>query len=117
MIKIAAAFLLMMIHANTQNNQAGETIRRQIGRTYHEARKHLIEAGLHPDEHKKDRAVPCLPYQADICERYPEVASCAVDAFTPCRFEWISDSKKRFYVITRGSGVKSLVVVGYGEDE
>jgi hypothetical protein len=87
-----------------------------VGHVYAEVRKHLIDQGNTPIDMASNRNRQCDGAE-DICATYEELAGCAIDRDSPCRFEWKSHSGRRFYIITSGSDPQSLKVMGMDYDE
>jgi hypothetical protein len=81
-----------------------------VGSPYVNARASLLARGFTAVLQNKTTQF-CNENMGDVCN-YPELSSCAIDAFTPCRFEWKSTSGVKFYVVTRGGDKKRLIVVG-----
>jgi hypothetical protein len=90
----------------------------EYGRDYHTVRRDLIQLGDTPVNQTN------LPHsfcsfgdeEAETCQMYPEVLSCAVDR-PLCRFEWRAKTGQRFYIITSGEYPNSLTVVGWDFDD
>jgi hypothetical protein len=86
-----------------------------VGKFYADARTILMHRGFSLVD-QRAKSPFCLGSMQIICETYPEAGGCAVDAFTPCRFEWKSVDGTRFYIVTQGDNIKRLRVVGLSDE-
>ena len=86
-----------------------------LGKSYQKGREMLIKQGYKPlSQVGIEGTCPGISgIEIAACRVFPETASCAVDAHSPCRFEWASPYARRFGVVTTGSSLPSLVIRGY----
>lgn len=70
----------------------------EVGKQYSAARSDMIKYGSIPVDQTKNAERSCIN-NAAACVLYPELSSCAVDQ-PLCRFEWRSQKKRSFYVVT-----------------
>jgi hypothetical protein len=87
-----------------------------VGHKYTQVRQDLITEGNSPVDQVNNSHRQCF-LSEEACGIYNELLSCAVDQDTPCRFEWKSQSGRRFYIITSGSDPKNFVVMGMDYDQ
>jgi hypothetical protein len=78
-------------------------------------RKDLLEEGYVPLDQTKNPGRWCFD-DPQACSMYPELSSCAGDQQAPCRFEWETEDRRRFYIVTTGEDAHHLTVAG-SEDE
>ena len=114
---LAAIAVLMVVAFDAQSNSIERTVlTSHIGQSYSKVRKYLVSHGFRPVNQNAMNGRLCLGGMETICDRYKELASCAVDALTPCRFEWATAKNGRSHIVTNGSNLESLRVVGYQND-
>ncbi len=81
------------------------------GILYRVARTHLLKSGSKPWPSSNHDPERCNG-DPGVCEVYPEVDSCAADAFQPCNMFWITRNGVKFVVQVSGHGVRQLRVDG-----
>ena len=86
----------------------------EVSKGYEIARRDLIRQGDTPIDQTHDTARACTANE-DLCERYWELSSCAVDQ-PLCRFEWRRRNGRPFYVITSYDPGRKEIVLGMDED-
>ncbi len=87
-----------------------------VGHAYAQVRLDLLKEGNSPVDQIHNPHRQCFLAE-EACGMYDELLSCAVDQDAPCRLEWMSRSKRRFYIITSGSDPKTFIVMGMDYDQ
>ncbi len=113
---LRAALALTIVVAFCGSCLASESfILREIGQEYAKVREDLLVEGYIPLDQRKNPNRWCFD-NPQACRMYPEVSGCAGDEQQPCRFEWETKDRHRFFIITTGEDAHHLTVVN-SEDE